>query len=170
MLPWLFDQFTNVWYFFFLLIYLTAAVVVRDPIPVIDELALALGGSIALFFILAKKDQKTIEPRLFQLQDKKSEFELKRYKQNKTLKNIFFKFREKNRSYSKYSDNELLEIANDPKHSNYPGMTNSSAIKGMNEIKLAGEEIEYSDFKLERIDDNINDTKQMINKAIVSWP
>ena len=43
----------------FLLIYLTAAVVVRDPIPVIDELALALGGSIALFFLLAKKDQNS---------------------------------------------------------------------------------------------------------------
>ncbi|MCK5198368.1 MAG: hypothetical protein KAR21_08460 [Spirochaetales bacterium] len=43
----------------FLIIYLTAAVVVRDPIPVIDELALALGGGIALFFILAKKDQNS---------------------------------------------------------------------------------------------------------------
>ena len=43
----------------FLLIYLTAAVVVRDPVPIIDELALALGGSIALFFVLAKKDQNS---------------------------------------------------------------------------------------------------------------
>lgn len=43
----------------FLIIYLTAAVVVRDPIPVIDELALALGGSIALFFVLSKKDQNS---------------------------------------------------------------------------------------------------------------
>lgn len=43
----------------FLLIYLTATVIVRDPIPVIDELALALGGSIALFFFLAKKDQNS---------------------------------------------------------------------------------------------------------------
>ena len=43
----------------FLIIYLTAAVVVRDPIPVIDELALALGGSIALFLFLTKKDQNS---------------------------------------------------------------------------------------------------------------
>jgi hypothetical protein len=51
----------------FLVIYLTAAVVVRDPIPVIDELALALGGSITLFFVLTKKDQnseKTSKKRL----------------------------------------------------------------------------------------------------------
>ena len=43
----------------FLVIYLTAAVVVRDPIPMIDELALALGGSITLFFVLTKKDQNS---------------------------------------------------------------------------------------------------------------
>lgn len=43
----------------FLVIYLTAAFVIRDPIPIIDELALALGGSIALFFVLTKKDRNS---------------------------------------------------------------------------------------------------------------
>lgn len=43
----------------FLLIYLTASFVIRDPIPLIDELALSFGGGIALFFILARKDQNS---------------------------------------------------------------------------------------------------------------
>ena len=52
----------------FLIIYLIAAVVIRDPIPVIDELALGLGGSIAMFFVLSKKDQnseKSSKKRLY---------------------------------------------------------------------------------------------------------
>ena len=43
----------------FLFIYLTASFIIRDPIPLIDELALSFGGSIAVFFILAKKDQNS---------------------------------------------------------------------------------------------------------------
>ncbi|MCK5153934.1 MAG: hypothetical protein KAQ93_06200 [Spirochaetales bacterium] len=43
----------------FLLIYLFASFVIRDPVPLIDELALSFGGGIAVFFILAKKDQNS---------------------------------------------------------------------------------------------------------------
>jgi len=43
----------------FLVIYLFTSFVIRDPVPMIDELALSLGGSIALFFILAKRDQNS---------------------------------------------------------------------------------------------------------------
>ncbi|MCK5674967.1 MAG: hypothetical protein KAH95_16420 [Spirochaetales bacterium] len=43
----------------FLLIYLIASFVIRDPIPIIDELALSFGGGIAVFFILVKKDQNS---------------------------------------------------------------------------------------------------------------
>jgi hypothetical protein len=43
----------------FLLIYLTTSFIIRDPIPLIDELALSFGGSIAVFFLLAKKDQNS---------------------------------------------------------------------------------------------------------------
>lgn len=39
----------------FLIIYLLASFVIRDPIPLIDELALSFGGGIAVFFILAKR-------------------------------------------------------------------------------------------------------------------
>ncbi len=44
---------------FFLLIYLFASFIIRDPIPMIDELLLSFGGSIALFFILSKRDQNS---------------------------------------------------------------------------------------------------------------
>ena len=43
----------------FLVIYLTAAVVVLRSIPIIDELALSLGGSIAFFFYLSKRDRNS---------------------------------------------------------------------------------------------------------------
>ena len=43
----------------FLLIYLLTSFVIRDPLPLIDELALSLGGSIALYIILTKKDQNS---------------------------------------------------------------------------------------------------------------
>ncbi|MCD6396656.1 MAG: hypothetical protein J7L71_03890 [Spirochaetaceae bacterium] len=43
----------------FLVIYLFTSFVIRDPVPMIDELALSIGGSIALFFILAKRDQNS---------------------------------------------------------------------------------------------------------------
>jgi hypothetical protein len=43
----------------FLIIYLTTSFVIRDPLPLIDELALSLGGSIVLYIILAKKDQSS---------------------------------------------------------------------------------------------------------------
>ena len=43
----------------FLVIYLFTSFVIRDPVPMIDELALSLGGSIALFYMLAKRDQNS---------------------------------------------------------------------------------------------------------------
>jgi len=43
----------------FLIIYLTASFVIRDPVPLIDELVLAFGGGIAVFFIMAKRDQNS---------------------------------------------------------------------------------------------------------------
>ncbi len=43
----------------FLVIYLFTSFVIRDPVPMIDELALSIGGSIALFLFLAKRDQNS---------------------------------------------------------------------------------------------------------------
>lgn len=43
----------------FLFIYLFASFVIRDPVPLIDELALSLGGGIAVFFVMAKRDQSS---------------------------------------------------------------------------------------------------------------
>ncbi|MDA3941097.1 MAG: hypothetical protein PF693_17605 [Spirochaetia bacterium] len=43
----------------FLLIYLVASFIIRDPIPIIDELLLSFGGGLAVFFILSKKDQNS---------------------------------------------------------------------------------------------------------------
>ncbi len=43
----------------FLVIYLLAALIIRDPIPMVDELLLALGGSIGMFFYLSKRDQNS---------------------------------------------------------------------------------------------------------------
>jgi len=39
----------------FLVIYLFTSFIIRDPVPMIDELALSFGGGIAVFFILAKR-------------------------------------------------------------------------------------------------------------------
>jgi hypothetical protein len=39
----------------FLVIYLFMSLVIRDPIPMIDELAIALGGAIVLYFFLSRK-------------------------------------------------------------------------------------------------------------------
>ncbi len=106
--------------------------------------------------------------RLFQLQDKKREIELKKYKETKVLKSICAKFRKDLGNYSNYNDDELLEIANDPEHPNYPGLLETAARKGMKEIRLAGEEIEYSDFTLKRIDDDIKKTEIMISEFLNS--
>ena len=43
----------------FLVIYLFTSFVIRDPVPMIDELALSLAGSIALYFTIAKRDQNS---------------------------------------------------------------------------------------------------------------
>jgi hypothetical protein len=43
----------------FLLLYVFLGFVVRDPIPVIDEVAVALGGSILAYILLGRKDMKS---------------------------------------------------------------------------------------------------------------
>jgi len=43
----------------FLLIYLVASFVIRDPIPLIDELVLSFAGGIAVYIIMSRKDQNS---------------------------------------------------------------------------------------------------------------
>jgi hypothetical protein len=43
----------------FLLLYLFLGFVIRDPLPVIDEIAIALGGSILAYILLGRKDMQS---------------------------------------------------------------------------------------------------------------
>lgn len=43
----------------FLVLYLFLSFVVRDPVPVLDELAIALGGSILAYIVLGRKDMQS---------------------------------------------------------------------------------------------------------------
>lgn len=43
----------------FLLIYLFTSFVIRDPIPLLDELALSFAGSIVVFIIMSRRDQNS---------------------------------------------------------------------------------------------------------------
>lgn len=43
----------------FLISYLFLSIVVRDPIPVLDEVAISLGISIAVYFLLGRRDMKS---------------------------------------------------------------------------------------------------------------
>lgn len=45
----------------FLLVYLFLSLVVRDPLPMLDEIAIALGSAIAFYFIMAKRDRSSRE-------------------------------------------------------------------------------------------------------------
>ncbi|MFW6212978.1 MAG: hypothetical protein ACOC8L_08755 [Spirochaetota bacterium] len=43
----------------FLLLYLFLGFVIRDPLPIIDEIAIALGGSILAYILLGRKDMQS---------------------------------------------------------------------------------------------------------------